>query len=101
MDIDGNAIGSVLYVQINGDMSPMPMAILTKGQWFFGMEIYTGSEQVRKDEEGDIVEIIFLALGRRGDQEYFRWLKEGEEAQLKCLSEYYEVRDILRIVPGR
>jgi len=77
------------------------MTIVTSEGVFFGMELYKGYEQIRKGENGDLLEILFLALGSlRGEQEYFRWLKEGEEPKLKPPVSYYRVLDILRLTPG-
>lgn len=101
MDFDWNAIGSMIYVQAIGMLTPYPMTIVTSEGVFFGMVLYEGFEQIRKGDNEDLLEILFLALGHlKGEQEYFRWLKEGEEPQLKPPVSYYRVLDILRMKPG-
>lgn len=99
--LEGDSIGSVLWVQVIGDISPVPMKIFTvDGRLFSGMWMYIGFEQVRKDESGCPVEILFLALGDRGESGFFRWLKPGEKAQFSPPVDYYDVGEILWLSIG-
>lgn len=94
-------IGSVILTQVRGAISPVPMSIVTEcGETFFGMEFYGGSGKIRDGSDGDIAEIIFLAMNNTGDRSYFRWLKPGEVAQLESPVRYYKVLNISRMSIG-
>ncbi|HBI34391.1 MAG TPA: hypothetical protein DEA43_01425 [Candidatus Moranbacteria bacterium] len=100
-ELGSNAIGSVLLTLIRGEMSPVPMSIVTEcGKSFLGMEFYEGSGEIREGADGDIAEIIFLAMGLDGDRGYFRWLKFGETAQFQSPVKYYKILDIARMNIG-
>lgn len=100
MELDWRAIGSMIYVQCTGHISPISMVITTSEGIFFGMELYKGFEQIRKGDNDDLLEMLFLALGTlKGESMFLRWLKEGETAQLKP-PDGYRVLDILWMKPG-